>query len=544
MKPARTVPQQSRIKETTVPAPMGGLNSVSSLASMPKGDAVMLWNMLGQELGLRTRLGYYEHALGLTQGASVATTDPIRTVLPFNGSTTSASKLFVTNKYGIYDVTAGGATVGLPKIAFGTTTGDAGRGVCHTIVTAAGHFLAYTDEVNGYYLYKESTDTWTKVTTGAGALQITGLDPANAVFCTVWKHRLLLVERGTANVWYLDLDAIQGAATKLPLSGKFKAGGFLVGVWSWTGDGGAGVDDLLVGVSSGGDVVIYQGTDPSIPGAFNLKGVWSVGSVPSGRHITTDAGGDLLLATGVGLLPLSKLVTGMVAEDRTQYLTSKVASLFAGLVSSYGASEGWAMVVHPTDNSLMITIPNTSGTTEQLVMSMATKGWSRYTGLPLLACATFQGKLYFGTNDGRICINDGYVDAVTLAAPAVYTSVPFAGITAFDKLGSIKQKQVQMVRGNFTSDGMPPNYSVTARYRYDTTTPTGGAQVSRSGGALWDSALWDVATWPDVSNYAAEQRVTGTVGMGPEVALAFSGKASSRCVLIGFDVMFTEGGIL
>lgn len=606
MLPARRAPQRSLIKEAVFPAPMGGLNSVASLAAMPKGDAIFLWNLVGQELGLRTRLGYYEHAVGFrdrtgvpfeaatvawTAGATIlegqvrvngsgqsyiatqaglTATEPtgtgtgiadgtvlwdsytpagtppaFRTIMPFNGSVSTASKLFAVNTHGIYDVTAGGPDITTPvAIAFPSVDAAAGRGYFHAFVSIAGHFLFYCDEKWGAYIYVETTNTWTRITTGAGALQVTGIDPSKAVFCTVWKHRLYLVERGTATAWYLDLDAIQGTTTQLSFAGKFAAGGYLVGLWSWTHDGGAGPDDRLVALSSAGDVVIYEGTDPTDVATFKLSGIWQVGALPSGRRVATEVGGDLLLATGVGLLPLSKLVTGLVTEDRQQYVTFKIGSLFSGLVSSYGAEEGWWLKVHPQDNSLIVNYPKGDGVFEQLVMSLATKGWSRYRGLPMQTGCNYLGKFYFGTPDGRVCVNDGYVDDVRLSDPTTYTSVPFAGITAYDRLGSTRQKRVELIRGNVTSDGRPPNYRVEARYKYDTSEVYGGDLASVVLGAVWDSAKWDVDAWPGAADYTPEQRIVGAVGMGPEVALAFSGKASSRVVIVGFDVFFTEGGVL
>ena len=62
-------------------------------------------------------------------------------------------------------------------------------------------------------------------------------------------------------------------------------------------------------------------------------------------------------------------------------------------------------------------------------------------------------------------------------------------------------------------------------------------------GALWDTAVWDVDVWPGAQDFANEQRIVGSTGIGAEVAIAFAGKAVSRVVLIGFDVMYDEGGL-
>ena len=538
------------LKQKLVPAPMGGLNAVSSLAAMPANDAVMLVNMFGGDMGLRSRLGYYEHALLGTTEPTVRDTSRVRSLLGFTASLPGDSRLFAATVNGIYDVTGSTLGVGAPVAAFPSPAGDAGIGACHVVVTSAGHFLAYTDEVNGYYLYKSGT--WYMVgATGDGVpymvdVGTTGdqLDPRAAVFCTVWKHRLWVVERNTANGWYFDLDAIAGPATKFSFAGKFRNGGHLVGLWSWTFDGGIGPDDYLVALSSAGDVVVYTGTDPSIPGAFAVKGSYYIGPPPAGRRVATDMGGDLALIGSNGLVPLSKLVLGSIQGDTTQFPTHKVTPTISRSVSSYGTYEGWCIKVHPSDNCLMIAIPTDTSDPgqDQLVLSNATKGWATYEGLPIACMESFQGRLYFGTADGRICINDGYLDNVLLSDPTTYTEIQFRGITAFDKYGSLRQKRVQFLRCNFTSDGVPPKYMAEARYRFNTTAPSGGTTVSKLTGPLWDVAIWDTDMWPGAQDFANEQRVVGSTGMGAEVAIAFAGKTTTRAVLIGFDVMYDEGG--
>ena len=72
--------------------------------------------------------------------------------------------------------------------------------------------------------------------------------------------------------------------TKFTFGAKFTYGGALIGVWSWTIDGGSGVDDFLVAISRGGDILIFQGADPSLAD-FALIGSWFVGEVPDSRKI-------------------------------------------------------------------------------------------------------------------------------------------------------------------------------------------------------------------------------------------------------------------
>ena len=40
---------------------------------------------------------------------------------------------------------------------------------------------------------------------------------------------------------------------------------------------------------------------------------------------------------------------------------------------------------------------------------------------------SWEGDLYFGTSDGKVCKNSGYLDAVTLASPTAYTPIQWEG---------------------------------------------------------------------------------------------------------------------
>ena len=59
-------------------------------------------------------------------------------------------------------------------------------------------------------------------------------------------------------------------------------------------------------MSSGGDVVVYQGIDP-MAADFTLVGRYYVGK-PLGRRCMCRYGSDLLILTAEGLIPMSRLL--------------------------------------------------------------------------------------------------------------------------------------------------------------------------------------------------------------------------------------------
>jgi hypothetical protein len=426
-------------------------------------------------------------------------------------------------------------------IAFPVTSGDAGFGTfCLTVNSANARFLVYCDEENGAFLYTESSDTWAQIT----AAQITGVNPENLVFCTVWKSRLWFVERDTTKAWYLAANAVIGAASVFDFGNRMQRGGDLRGLYDWSYDGGSGLDSSLVAVSGSGDVVIYQGTDPASASTFGIKGSWSVSGVPKGRRIAVDHGGELLVLSVLGPIPLSRLVTGAPETDGKQYSTHKIANLFSSLASIYRFQNGWSLFIHPTDNALVVTVPNGEGqATNQLVMALGTpyKGWSRYRDLPLYSAGVWNGDVYFGTTDGRICKNAGYVDGMLLSDPSAYDPVDWSLLTSFQSPAPGRTVQVTQIRPRILSQEFSPTISAAARYGFDlseASEPVAGAAASNA----WDTAIWDTTLW--ASEFTESHPIIGGSGMGQNVAVALRGSAISRTTVVEIEVMFKEGGAM
>jgi len=549
MMPARRKTPLPSIRHMTVPIPIGGINTVSAGTTMPATDSIYSYNLIGAEYGLRSRLGWREWCTGLD--------GEVRSILPFAGSTKDGAndRLFATTQTGIWDVSA---SSGSPTevVTFATQSADSGYGNCSSFTDLNGdHWLAYCDEANGYYTYKESGATWTQITYGSGVGQMTELsgygfptlDPTKLCFVLPWKNRLWFVERDTGRAWYLGPNQITGGGTAgaapFYFGSRFKAGGDLRCLASWTIDGGSGPDDRLVAISGGGDIVIYAGTDPASVDTFSIVGVWSAGSVPYGRHLVNDFGGDLVVLSSTGIIPISRLAIGNPIVDRTQYSTFKISNLFNQLMAATSTLKGWGMALHPQDACLMVLVPTAvNQASQQLVMSLTTRGWHIYRDMPVGLCAAPWGNtLYFGTQDGRVCANDGYLDGVTRAGTG-FTTINWSLLTSYQNLGSPLQKRIVLIRPTVLSQGGSINFQTTAKYKWDLTEGDLPQSIAAVGTSLWDSGLWDTAVWGGA--YSTQQKVFGAAGVGPEAAIAIRGSASSRMTLAGIDVSFNVGGML
>jgi hypothetical protein len=591
------------IQSAHMPAPLGGINTVDAGSAMPATDCVYQYNLIADSLGLSSRLGWKEWVTGL--GGEVRTTLPFSGshqngstdklfavtatgIWDCSASTTSPSHVvtFGTTSgsagYGVSTVmvTPGGhfllycdeenglyiytentstwaaAVLGTTVLWSLTTSYSVGDRVQNGsnvyVVTVAGTSASSGGPTGTGTGIVDGTVTWNYVSAvTANAIGPSLADqragytgsPAKFVAVTVWKNRVWLVEKDSTRAWYLGINSIYGTATSFDFGSKMRSGGPLVGLYNWSYDGGSGLDTLLVGVSTAGDVVIYQGTDPSTASTFGLKGAWSVGAVPAGRRIATDYGGDILILSSLGVMPLSKLIIGNPVVDRTQYATAKVSNLFGRLASERKLLPGWALHIHPTDNALIITVPTQTGQpTEQLVMSFATRGWGKYRDLPIFSAGVWNGALYFGTTDGRVCVNDGGVDGVLLSNPDSYTPIAWSVLSAFNALGSAKQKRLHMLRPTILAATNSPVVKVSPRFNFDTSEPSPIAGTGRVANGTWDNALWDSAVWAGDQTPSAP--MIGAAGMGRELAVLVQGVSTSRTTFVGVDVFFDVGGDL
>lgn len=520
-----------------VPAPNGGVNRIDSLTAMPENDAIFMYNMIPSEFGNRARTGYTEYATGV--GTEV------RTILPFTGSQTSKDKLFGMSSAGIYDLSlsvVSPATI----VAFGINGADAGYGQWTNFTTiATGNFALYTDESNGYYSYTESTDTWLKVTMGGGANQISGIDPANLVGVVIFKNRPWFIEKNSASAWYLGSDALYGAATEFNFGNKFKHGGTLAALFNWTVDGGEGVDDYLVAIGSGGDVILYKGTDPASATTFAQQGAWFIGVPPVGRRIGGNFGGELYILSVYGLLPLTKLISGALIQQDDIYLSKKVTPLVKAEMNTTRSVHGWEVKLVPSENLLLVSSPKRDGIPyQQFVYSLNTPGWSVYRDLPYLTGDAWQGNFYFSDSTGRVFIHQGDLDNVSLSG-STFSLINWSFLMPFKGYGADGYyHRIQFIRAIFLA-AQAPSYSTEARYDYNLSETLPAPASSIVSGAVWDTALWDVGLW--TGDFTEVEGVRGGSSMGRVMSIGLSGSSGFRTIFVKFDLLAdqaTNGGML
>jgi len=508
---------RTRVSDTdSLPAPVGGWNVRDALANMDKADAIILDNWFPGASDVMVRKGYTQWATGI--GAQV------ETILPYNGPSTQ--KLFAAAATNIYDVTSGGV-VGAAVV---TSLSNA-RWQHTNVATSGGQFLYAVNGADKPLLYNGST--WTPIDSGSSPA-ISGVTTTNLIHVNIFKERVWFVEKSTLKAWYLPVASVGGTAAPLDLSAFCKRGGQLMAMGTWTVDAGSGVDDYAVFVTSEGEVLVYQGTDPTSSSTWALKGVWQLGS-PIGRKCLLKFGGDLLLICVDGVVPLSRALVSSRVQPKVA-LTEKINGAMANAAQLYSANFGWKLLFYPKGSMLLLNIPVSTGSfQQQYAMNTITGSWGRFLNVSANCWELYQDEPYFGGNGFVGKFWQTFADnGGTIAAEAKQ---------AFSYFGSRGQlKHFKEVRPLLTSNGSPAILAA-LNVDYDTNTPSGTLNFAPTQYAVWDSSLWDAGIWGgELSVLANWQTING---LGTAAALhLFLSQSGIDTHWQATDFLFERGGVI
>jgi len=358
------------------------------------------------------------------------------------------------------------------------------------------------------------------------------VDTANCANITLFKNRVWLVENNSLKAWYLPINSIGGAATSLDMTSLVQLGGYIMAGMTWTLDAGYGVDDYLAFITSNGEVVVWRLTDPTTPSGIAMIGLWQLGA-PIGRRCWIKYGGDLLIITQDGILPMSGALQSSRLDPRVS-ITNKIQFAVSQAVSSYGSNFGWSLLYYPKENQLYLNVPIASGQQQQYVMNTITKSWCNFTGWNANCWEIWKDDPYFG--------GDGYVGLAWEGTADDVSNVNGFALQSFQNYGSATQKQCKMIRYHLLSNGTP---SVFGNVNVDYNLDNNSAQLSFSASqyGTWDSGLWDISYWGGGLSPTADWQ--GTTGIGYSFApLLNTATQGIELQWVATDLVFEAGGVL
>lgn len=369
------------------------------------------------------------------------------------------------------------------------------------------------------------------------------LTTANMSYVFVFKNRLWFLEKDSLNAWYMDnVDAIGGNPEVYPLGGIIQRGGSLIWGASWSTSSGAagGLSDQMVLTTSEGEVAVFQGTFPEATGWIPV-GVYRIGN-PLGNKAFFRGGGDIAVATTVGLIPLSKAISLDVTALSPAAVSYNIQDAWQGAVDERGNS-GWVCALWPERKMAVISPPSPSGDYNPVlyISNTDTGAWCRYTNWDGRAMEVFQGQLYFGGPNGKI-----YRANVTGSDDGdTYTG---SYLPLFDDMGSPSNLKIPKMGRGVARAKSQLQYTLRFKGDFDQSLGAPPTATPVSGANSWGTGIWGQAIWGGTTANEVTQSWKSLGGTGYSCSLAYQVTSGAPvpvdAEIVRLEMTFTVGEVL
>lgn len=329
-----------------------------------------------------------------------------------------------------------------------------------------------------------------------------GFDPTTFVQVNAYAGYLWFVQANSTSAVYLaSVGAVQGPASLFPLGQYMRYGGYLQAIGTWTVDTRQSVDEYIAFITSRGEVIVYQGTNPSVASSWNQVGVYKIGT-PIGRRCFLRIAGDLQIITVDGIVGMSEMLSTDRAAANRVSLTSIILNPTAQAAQLYRHNFGWQLIEYALGTLAILNIPIQENNQQmQFVMNTITGAWSRFIGLdpngsqnPMYGLnancweVDASDNVYFGGNDGTVYQwNVGAGDG--------NRSITCICGSAYNGFGNAAQvKNVQSIQPLITTTGNPVA-SIGLNFDFQQAAVLSTEEPYSSGIPLWGKVKWGEFDW-------------------------------------------------
>ena len=492
---------------TSIPAPIGGLNTRDAVDMMAEQDAIRLDNFFPGSTDVAVRNGYTSHVTGLPSS--------VQSLMAYSSGATN--KLFAASGANIYDV---------------TSAGSVGGAVVTSLSNAQFQHVNFTISGGGYLFIVNGADAPRHYNGSAWATPtLSGVTGTTLNNVTVFKERLFFCINNSLSFGYLPINSIAGTVATFNLGSIFNMGGYIQAIGTWTRDGGSGPDDYIVFVTNHGEAAIYTGSDPSDATKWSIVGTFKLAR-PIGKRCLINVNSDLVLITEQGFMPLSQtLVTGENAPAVA--ISDKISGSIATAVNNFGSQFGWEAILYPKGQYGLFNVPDsTAGSFVQYVVNLTTGAWGKFTGQNSYCWATLNGVLYFGGDTKVFQGDNGTSDNDENIEASAKTAFVYFG-------GRGSPKRFTAIRPVMGSDAdLPVGIGFDVDFTDGTSSYTPSA--ASTTGAEWDTATWDVSSWAGTISTSQSWRSVSDIGWCASIRIRTSTKLQ-QVKWHSTDIMFEIG---
>ncbi len=375
--------------------------------------------------------------------------------------------------------------------------------------------------------------------------RIVGVTSSTLSHVNPYRNRLYFVQVNTLKVWATEANSLGGTMVEISLAGVVRKGGAVLFTATWSLDAGDGLDDKLVIVTDQGEVAVYQGSDPSDSDTWSLVGLYDC-PPPLGKNAYMRAGGDLVILTQQGAVPVSQIIIKDPAALQLAAISKAIQPDWMSDADDR-STKPWEVVKWPSRSMGIISNPVTASSQQAqcYIVNLETGAWCKRTGWDAMCFALHQDQVYFGTSDGLVMQADttGADDGDNYECNLVM---------AWDHLNAPgAQKSLASARAQFTAaTEFNPQLSASTDYTVSLPTPP-NVTPSSSASGVWDSGVWDTATWDSGPGATRIPFSTRWVSMGQtgyvhalQLQVTMGGAVTPNVELASMDLLYEAGEVM
>lgn len=315
----------------------------------------------------------------------------------------------------------------------------------------------------------------------------TALQTSDFSYVWAYKNRLFFILKDSLDIYYLPVDQITGAVTLFQLGAEFSLGGRLMIGSTWSLDFGNGLNDNCIFVSDEGEIVVYNGINPASPADWQKVGRYQMGK-PRGPKAFIRAGGDLIFSTSIGAVPLSQALQVDYAVLSASAVSYPIETAWNEAVT-LRSLEPWDCILWDDKQMVIVCLPTVNEQTPSMFISNARTGaWAEFTNWSGTCLEIFNGRLFFGSQDGKII--EAWVTGLDEGRPYTSTYVPLftdLGNSGAQKVGGYGRLQT---RGPYMVE---PQICMQEDYVINLPAPPAASFVPV--GSEWGTATWGESEW-------------------------------------------------
>lgn len=450
-----------------LPAPIGGLNAKDAISAMGQQYAITLDNYIPLDNCLVLRSGFSEHCI-LGDGKA-----GVKTLVSYNKP--NNERLIAIYNGEAYNVTGTSGFSKYEDVSFANSE-------CQTVQYKNYlYFLNGTDTPKVFYVDDDNVEHFEDWGFTAETLQA-----GKIIAGAVSKEFLWFIEKNSLKVWYSSVAGnISGELYSFDLSQVAKLGGELVAVANWTIDGGQGLDDLTVFITSEGEALVYSGSNPNSADSWALKGSYSI-SRPIGYKCTLKYQGDIVIISEDGYIPLSKALSLANSGQSTYAFSDLIRGLVLDRTANNKDRFGWHGVIYHKKGYAIFNVP-VSQQFEQHVINVNTGAWCRFTGIRSFCWCEFNGEMYFGSDNGVYLFGKSYSDDGIQIEGAIEQ--------AYTNLGTDKLKKIQLLNPR-TKSSTRYQLTIYTNMDFEEQKKKYYSNIGTIGQTRWNKAKWSSSANP------------------------------------------------